>query len=150
MVPANTSPLPVLGDSFFPRRPTTKKVSVPKLSFCVALVCALFSAFPSTRYLGVSQQVSVISSQGIKVLLSSPFANLVKRQICCSASLLQYYQSCSRSFKIVVIIAIAPLVGERIPTAPVAITAYGWLACTLYGSSGPCSRRRLSWVRKGP
>jgi hypothetical protein len=48
-------------------------------------------------------------------VLSSPVANLVKRQICCSASLLQHYQSCSRSLGIVAAIAIASLVGERIP-----------------------------------
>jgi hypothetical protein len=84
----------------------------------VALVCAPFSAFSGTRYLD-----SVVAGVYHKFLRhplwSSPVANLVKRQLCCSASRLQHYQSCSRPFEVVaaiaVAIAIASLVSERMP-----------------------------------
>lgn len=39
VVPANTSPLPVLGDSFFPRRPTTIMVSVLFLDCSMLCIC---------------------------------------------------------------------------------------------------------------
>lgn len=163
MVPANTSPLPVLGDSFFPRRPTIVKYLYPQArqkaghkghpdrvpltssKLYAALACALFSAFPSTRYLG-STVAGVYHKFPRHLLLSSPFANLVKHQYAtqppfCNitnharASLRSSQPSPSRLWIAKEYLQILQrTVGLRL----------------VYGSSGPGSRRRLSWVRKGP